>query len=337
MKGIQHREGEVERPLGADLPRCRVHVEIAGGPRGEDRVVRRGQRVVDARVVAVAHLDRETLGQFRFGDDRLADVLKVKGLVGTEESVGLREIDEAVGQRERVRKSRNVARALVVHPLAGGQQLGERRAHDARVGIGGVADQVAPLATDLEVFPGPNGRREGQAFVQLAVGRAKIFRVTVDRVDAEAPILEAGAGIEGVAAAAFGVSAGGEGAPHRTTQSGTLRVGGDHAAGIAGAEEQRVGAAERVDALDVEGVHQRRVGPEETVAPRVVDRQSAHGHALRVLPVSVQVAANFLVTASDNGGAETAELGEHLGHVDHGHLVHELPVKYLGIEGGLAE
>ena len=196
---------------------------------------------------------------------------------------------------------------------------------------------MTPLTADLEALPGLDGAGKVQTFVPLLSAGAEILGVAAHGVQTKRGVFIARLEIQSVSSRSFRVARGGEGRGRPAVQVRALGGARHHTARVTRAEEQRVGAADRLDALDVKRVQQGRVGPQEPVAARVVDLQAAHRHALGVLPVALKIAADVLVAAADDRRAETAKLREHLGHVDHAHLVHELAVEDFGVERGLAE
>ena len=175
-----------------------------------------------------------------------------------------------------------------------------------------------------------------EAFRRLADVGAEVFGVALYGVEADGEQTVARVGVDGVAQRALGV--GGRVEDERAAvEVGAFGVAGHHAAGVTGAEEEGIGTADGFDAFDIKGVEQRGVGAEKSVTAGIVNLETAHRHALRVLTVALEIAAHILVAGADDGGTEAAEFCEHLGGIDDPELVHQLAVENFGVEGRLAQ
>jgi hypothetical protein len=213
---------------------------------------------------------------------------------------------------------------------------GGRHAHGGVAGADMIARVVAVVAVHAEPAERPHRARDLHALLFQRDDRAVVVLAALHGVDAQREQLVAVIEVRGGAVGALGVEAVRE-LGELLAEAGALRVDVDHAAGVAGAKEQRVGALQRLGALDIEGVHQRGVGAQEAVAPRVADGEAAAGHGLVIHGVALLQAALILRAGAEDRGAEAAEDGEHRGDVDDIELIHHGAVEDARIEGRLVQ
>ena len=330
-------DGGVEGPFLADLAGDGIDVKVTGGARCKHGGAARARSVIDPCVVTVANLNSEALGEGGFGDDGLDVVKIIVARVRAGGGVDFGKVEDAAGDLGHFRERDEIAAVLIVDARAVWEEQCQRGPDGDGLRENRVAVVIAILAADLEAFPRLHGGGEMVALgVALETG-LEVERVVAHAVYAEGEIFHADLSVHGVTTRALRVTGRGNRHGRAAVEVGAFGCRGDDAAGIARTKEKRIRTADGLDAVDVKRVEQGGVRAQKTVAPRVVNLETAHRHALRVLPVAFDGTADVFVAVTDEGGAEAADLPKHVGHVDRAHVIHQLAVEDLGVERGFIE